>query len=141
MGSLLLGIGRGFVALQQAGLINRLPVLVGVQAAACAPLWAVSLHGGFGMQLVSEGETLAEGVRARYPLRGDALLNLVEATAGRFVAVEEAAILPGRDQLAHRGLFVEPTSAIVWDGLSQVVGQVPEPIVCILTGSGLKSSQ
>ncbi len=57
------------------------------------------------------------------------------------MAVEEKNILPGRDQLAHRGLFVEPTSAIVWDGLSQIVGQVPELIVVILTGSGLKAIQ
>ena len=39
-GSLLMGIGRGFETLQRVGLIECMPVLVGVQAAACAPLWA-----------------------------------------------------------------------------------------------------
>lgn len=140
-GGLLLGLGRGFAALQQAGLIAKFPKLVGVQAAACAPLWSASVYGPLGLQMIAEGETLAEGVRVRHPLRGDALLHLAAATKGQFVAVDEEKILPGRDQLAHRGLFVEPTSAIVWDGLAQVIDQSPQPVVAILTGSGLKSIQ
>ena len=141
-GSLLLGVGIGFNALQQARLITHLPVLVGVQAAACAPLWAAFNQETMGMvDQISEGETLAEGVRTRNPLRKSSLLRLVNATHGRFVAVDEERIIPGRDQLGVRGLFVEPTSAIVWDGLEQVIGHVPEPIVVILTGSGLKSYQ
>jgi len=138
-GSLLLGIGRGFEALQRAGLSARLPTLIGVQAAVCAPLWAAFTQDGAG-QPATEGETLAEGVRILHPLRSEALLRLVRTTGGGFVAVAEDRILPGRDELARRGLFVEPTSAIAWDGLAQVVGQVPEPIVVLLTGSGLKSN-
>ena len=139
-GSLLMGIGRGFETLQRVGLIECMPVLVGVQAAACAPLWAAFYEEEMnGIAQLSEGETLAEGVRIQYPLRGEIIIPLVRSTHGRFVVVEEENILPGRDQLAHRGLFVEPTSAIVWNGLAQVVGQVPEPIVTVLTGSGLKS--
>ncbi len=44
-GSLLLGVGYGFDALLRAGLISRMPVLVGVQAAACAPLWTAYIAG------------------------------------------------------------------------------------------------
>jgi len=141
-GSLLLGVGCGFKGLQRAGLINCMPVLVGVQAKACAPLWTAFNRGTLGVvDQSSENEALAEGVRARRPLRAESLLSMVRSTRGKFVVVDEDSILPGRDQLAFRGLFVEPTSAIVWDGLSQIVGQVPKPIVVILTGSGLKSYQ
>ncbi len=139
-GSLLLGVGRGFEALRKAGLIERLPRLVGVQAHACAPLWAVFEGGGAALSWVTEGETLAEGVRIRYPLRGDAVLQMVESSGGVFLAVEEADILPGRDQLAHLGFYVEPTSAIVWTALQQIVRDFPEPIVGLLTGSGFKSA-
>jgi threonine synthase len=138
-GTMLLGIGRGFEALHQAGVIDEMPSLVGVQAAACAPLWGMFTYGPAHLEHISEGETLAEGVRIQHPLRAEALIQLVQATQGRFVGVEEQNILSGRDELARRGLFVEPTSAIVWDGLTQVIGYVPEPIVTILTGSGLKS--
>ena len=137
-GNLLLAIGRGFKAMEQSGLISKLPTLVGVQARACAPLWAVFQYGAAGLGWVSEGQTLAEGVRIKYPLRGDALLQMVMENGGLFVAVDEEEILPGRDQLAHQGLYVEPTSAIVWGGLAQVVGQVPSPIAVVLTGSGYK---
>lgn len=139
-GNLLLALGRGFQALKKAGAINDLPHLVGVQARACAPLWAVFSYGAAGLGWVTEGETLAEGVRIKNPIRGDALLQLVAESSGLFVAVDEEDILPGRDELARRGLYVEPTSAIVWSALSQVVDQLPDPIAVVLTGSGYKSS-
>jgi threonine synthase len=139
-GGLLLGLERGFSALVNAGLISKVPVLVGVQARACAPLWALASYGADGLAWVAEGETLAEGVRVSFPLRGDAVLNAVESSGGLFVAVDEADILPGRDQLSRRGFYVEPTSAIVWEAVTQVAGRVPEPLAVVLTGSGLKST-
>jgi threonine synthase len=135
-----LGAARGFSALQKAGLIQNLPRLVGVQARACAPLWALSSYGPDGLTLVSEAATLAEGVRVRYPLRGDLVLKAVEETGGQFLAIDEQAILPGRDQLARRGFYVEPTSALVWNALEQGIDQMPDPVVVLLTGSGLKYS-
>lgn len=139
-GGLLLGIGRGFVALQRAGRIGELPALIGVQAAACAPLAALFEVGLAGLDLVTEGPTLAEGVRVRTPLRAQAVLELVNATRGRFVAVAEQAILPGRDALARLGFYVEPTSALVWTALTENLADLREPIVVILTGSGYKAA-
>ncbi len=140
-GGLLLGLASGFENLRRAGLIPSLPRLVGVQAIKCAPLWAVSTMGRAGLQWVSEGETLAEGVRVVFPVRGDRLLQAVESSGGAFLAVEEDAILPGRDELARRGFKVEPTSALVWDALAQLsASQLPEPVVLVLTGAGYKSN-
>jgi threonine synthase len=139
-GNLLLGIGLGFKSLQTAGLLDRLPTLIGVQARACAPLWAAANYGADGLAWVSEGDTLAEGVRVRHPVRGDAVLNIIAETNGLFLAVDEEEILPGRDQLALQGFYVEPTSAIVWSALQQLAPQIPGPVVVILTGSGLKST-
>ncbi|HIE58309.1 MAG TPA: pyridoxal-phosphate dependent enzyme [Anaerolineales bacterium] len=138
-GSLLLGVGRGFEMLRRAGAIAHLPRLIGVQVDACAPLWSAFTYGSLGLETISERETAAEGVRIRYPLRGDAVLKLTAASRGRFVVVQEENILPGRDQLSRQGLFVEPTSAIVWDALAQILDDAPPPVVAVLTGSGLKS--
>jgi threonine synthase len=137
-GGFLLGASRGFAALNKAGLIQHLPRLVGVQARACAPLWALSSYGPDGLAWVTEAPTLAEGVRVRYPLRGDAVLKAVEESGGMFLVVDEADILTGRDHLARRGFYVEPTSALVWSALAQVLDQMPDPVVALLTGSGLK---
>ena len=138
-GGLLLGIGRGFASLNRSKLIEQMPRIIGVQALACAPLWALFTYGGAGLDWVAEGETLAEGVRVRHPLRGDAVLKLVGDTNGQMIAVEEAEIQPGRSALARLGFYVEPTSAIVWDALTQLRDQLVDPVVVILTGSGLKS--
>ncbi len=137
-GGFLLGLGRGFAALQQAGVIERQPRLVGVQARACAPLWAISNYGQAGLAWVAEGPTLAEGIRVRNPLRGDAVLRLLAENSGLILAVDEEEILPGRDLLARQGLYVEPTSAVVVGAINQIIGKTPEPLVAVLTGSGLK---
>ena len=138
-GGLLLGIGRGFAALQHAGLIESQPKIIGVQALACAPLWALFTYGQQGLSLVSEGQTLAEGVRVRHPLRGDAVLRLVRQTGGLLLAVDEPEIPPAHQALARMGLFVEPTSAIVWKALELAREQLVDPVVVVLTGSGLKA--
>ncbi len=137
-GGLLLGVGRGFQSLLAAGVISHPPQIFGVQARACAPLWAVSTYGAAGLAWVTESPTLAEGIRIRAPLRGDAVLQMVSASGGRFIAVDEEAILPGRQALAQLGFYVEPTSAVVWSALEQVLPSMAEPVVVVLTGSGFK---
>ncbi len=141
-GGLLLGMSRGFDALQRAGNIARVPALYGVQAAACAPLVALFDMGMMGMSFVTEGATVAEGVRVRSPLRARAVVDAVRESGGRMLSVGEAAILPGRDALADLGFYVEPTSALVWqavkDMASQSASQMGGPVVAVLTGSGYK---
>ncbi len=139
-GGLLLGLYRGFKALKHACLTNSIPYMLGVQARACSPLWVLSTVGNSAMGFITEGQTLAEGVRVKRPLRAGTLLQMVEAGQGAFVAVDEADILPGRDELAKRGLYVEPTSALVWSALEQTIAHLPQPVVVMLTGSGYKSA-
>lgn len=138
-GSLLLGLARGFEALLASGAIRHLPRLIGVQAAACAPLAAWWQGGEETAKQVSEGETLAEGVRILRPLRPQAVVEAVKRARGCFVAVAEQDIREGRDQLARRGFYVEPTSAVVWGALARLSEDLPQPVVAILTGCGLKA--
>ena len=138
-GTLLLGAHLGFQALARQDLIQELPQLLGVQARACAPLWAVHQAGMAGLGWVQEGNTLAEGIRILNPLRGDAVLSAVEGTGGGFEVVDEAEISQGRQALAGRGFFVEPTSAVIWSALRRRLPDLPEPVVAVLTGSGFKS--
>jgi threonine synthase len=137
-GGLLLGASLGFQAMKNAGVIAQIPWIVGVQARACAPLWALATYGASGLAWVVEAPTLAEGICVRHPVRGDAVLQAVSASGGRFLAVDEDELLPGRAALAHLGLYVEPTSAVVWGALAQVINTLPEPVVVVLTGSGFK---
>jgi threonine synthase len=137
-GGLLLGLVRGFRALAAAGAIDKLPQMIGVQAAACAPLAAYFEAGVPGLGFVTEAPTLAEGVRIRSPLRMEAVVRGVADSGGRFLAVAEPDILAGRDSLAGLGFYVEPTSALVWPALQALLPQLPDPVVLVLTGSGYK---
>jgi threonine synthase len=137
-GGLLLGLARGFEALRLAGLASAGPKMIAVQARACAPLWAMFTAGPDGLRMVSENPTLAEGVRVRFPVRGDAVLRALHSSQGEVVAVDEDEIMPARDALAHLGFYVEPTSAVVWPALEQSIRQLPDPVVVFLTGSGYK---
>ena len=136
-GGQLLGAMRGFAALQRKGLIERQPYYVGVQALACAPGWAAYQGGMAAMETVEEGATVAEGVRVRHPVRVGAILQEM-GDGGCFVAVPEDEILPAAAALAEHGFYVEPTSALAYCALRQLPANLPEPIVLILTGSGLK---
>lgn len=136
-GGLLLGVARGFGALRVVGAVKHIPILVGIQAKACAPLWSRWKYGSH--TTGSEKPSLAEGVHVCNPLRGDALISVMRENGGRFVSVDEAYILSGRDELASRGFYVEPTSALIWHVLEQILPDLPDPVVVLLTGSGLKT--
>lgn len=137
-GGLFLGVLRGFKALVNAGLITALPYLVGVQAQPCAPVVnASNRQRGINMEH-EQGDTIAEGVRVQQPVRASAILRETPPGAGEFIAVPEEKILPACAALSRQGVYVEPTSALVWAVLNELAKKLPRPIILILTGSGLK---
>jgi threonine synthase len=100
-GGLLLGLIYGFEALVSAKVISSMPTFIGVQAGACAPLWAASKRGLSDIPLVEEQDTAAGGIRVHKPIRGKQLLELSKIHDVRFVVVEEKQIMSGRDCLAR----------------------------------------
>lgn len=136
-GGLLLGLAAGFAGLVRGGVLARPPALVAVQAAACAPL--ARAFDGRGTDMEHPLPTAAEGVAVASPARAPEAVAAVRASGGRILAVPEVRIQPARDRLARAGFLVEPTSALVLDALRQCP-DLPEPVVLVLTGSGLKVS-
>jgi threonine synthase len=139
-GSLLLGIALGFEALLTAGEIKNLPRLIGVQAANCAPLWKAFQQGSPLPIKVDQGQTAAEGVAITDPYHGKEVIAAVRRSSGAFLKVDEQELESGRNLLAKKGMYVEPTSALVHSAIQQIAEETPEPIVAILTGHGLKSA-
>jgi threonine synthase len=135
-GTLYLGVHRGFKALNRAGRIDQLPAMVGVQSNACAPVW--SAWSGSEWQ-PDEVDTLAEGIRIAQPLRMASLLDAAEESDGGFEVVDDDSIRRGLAELGRVGVFVEPTSAVVWEVLERADDRWPGPWVAVLTGSGMKS--
>jgi len=137
-GGFLLGLAYGFAALQSANALDVKPRLIGVQARACAPLWAAYKNESMDFEFIKGNRTLAEGVQVLNPLRKDAVLRAVIESGGFIHAVQEMEILEARHALAGLGFYVEPTSAIVWAALHDIADMLPDPIIVILTGSGMK---
>lgn len=142
-GTLLLGAYRGFQRLHQAGLIERLPQLHAVQAAACAPVYKAYRNGREAVEPVAPCQTAASGIAIGQPVRGGQILAAVRTTGGAVLSVAEDQIQQARNQLARQGFYVEDTSAVAIAALTELL-ETPEaagsgPLVVLLTGHGLKT--
>ena len=118
-GTLLLGVHIGFTRLREAGLIDRVPRLVGVQSAACAPLARAFRAGEPDAVAVTPGPTIAEGIRIDRPPRSRQILAAIRDTGGDIVEVTDDEIRASLRTLLSQGVFVEPTSAAAHAGLAR----------------------
>ena len=125
----------GFQQFHEIGKAQRLPRLMGFQAAGSAPL----VNGA----VVKNPETVATAIRIGDPVRGDQAMTAMNDSGGQVDAVTDEEILAAYGMLAaHEGVFCEPSSASSVAGLikAHAAGrfQKGERVVCVLTGNGLK---
>ncbi len=143
-GTMLLGLFLGFRHLLRAGLIPTLPRIVGVQAAAVAPLVAALAQPAPALPAIVASDTLADGIAITQPLRWRQILAAVRAAQGQLVAVSEDEIRQATQRWARRGLLMEPTSATAlaaYDSLSRRgLFESTAIVVAPITGSGVKSA-
>lgn len=123
----------GFCQYHQLGKSDRLPRMMGFQAAGAAPI----VNGA----PVAHPETIATAIRIGNPASWQQAVAAQQASQGEFNIVTDAEILAAYRLLASQeGIFCEPASAASVAGLLKVKDQVPQgaTIVCVLTGNGLK---
>ncbi|MDO9546498.1 MAG: pyridoxal-phosphate dependent enzyme [Pelolinea sp.] len=140
---LLMGMWLGFSRLLRAGMIKKLPRLFAAQ-----PEWLAPIHFAFTNDLEDIPEatptntSIAEGLAIVKPVRSKRILQALRESEGGTVIVSEDQIRIAYRNLAKRGFFAEPTSAVA----AAAIGRVREVmgnnalILATLTGSGLKSS-
>ncbi len=152
-GTLVLGAAIGFQELHAAGLIDRLPALIAVQSAACAPLAQAWSEGTEKPAAIAAERTMAEGIAIPHPARGAEILAAVRSSSGVILTVTEEEIAAAARDLARRGLLVEPTGAVPWAAVLAGRGSAPRDAwewqrtrdllsgtaIVPLCGSGLKS--
>ena len=144
-GSVYLGLYIGFQELRAQGVIAALPRLLGVQSAACCPIYTAHIAGRPQIDRSPQThETLAEGITAELPIRSQMLMKAIQETGGAVTVVNEMEIRDGLSALARNGIYVEPTSAVVVRAFDKFVDSeiIHEGnlTVSILTGSGLKAT-
>jgi threonine synthase len=123
----------GFNEYYKEGKCDRLPKMMGFQAAGSAPFVAG--------KPISHPETLATAIRIGNPANWDKAIAVKESSGGEFNPVTDGEILDAYRLLAgFEGVFCEPASAASVAGLLKVKDQVPNDatVVCVLTGNGLK---
>jgi threonine synthase len=141
-GNILSGIWKGFRDLAALGWIDRLPVLMGVQAegaAALAHAWAR----GDPDARPGPAQTIADSIAVGRPRDARFALQAVRETGGAFLTVRDEEILQAMQTLAREvGVFAEPSAAAAFAGLEKAVreGMVgeEEEVVVMATGNGLK---
>lgn len=143
-GCIIGGIHKGLKDLLTLGWIDKMPQIMGIQAAGAAPLvdaWERDIQ-GWEMRPQSV-HSIADSIVAGLPRDRNKALAAVRKTGGAYLRVTDQAILDAIPVIArHTGVFCEPAAAAAYAGLVQAVhtGRVDKDarIVVLLTGSGLK---
>jgi threonine synthase len=140
-GTLFLGAYIGFQELKEAGMVRKIPRLVGVQSASCAPLYRAYKKGWTEPRPFEKRKTVAEGIAIAEPVRGKQILKAIRWTDGEILTVTEKEIGMALKEMGRKGHFIEPTSAATIAGLAQYLKKKRrrEAVVSTLTGTGLKS--
>jgi threonine synthase len=155
-GCIIGGLHKGFRDLFALGWIERVPRLIGVQAAGSSPLVTTWEQHCSGEQLRTrdviqialhmppvDAHTLADSISAGLPRDRIKALRAVVETDGAYVRVRDQQILDAIPALARGcGVFAEPAAAAAYAGLAQALkDDLLDPddrIVILSTGSGLK---
>ena len=143
-GCIIGGVHKGLCDLLALGWIDRLPRIIGVQAAGSSPLvdaWERGLE-GWHMSSV-DAHSVADSIVAGLPRDRIKALRAVRDTDGAFVRVEDKEILAAIPTLAQGcGVFAEPAAAAAFAGLVKAKEQdlvsSSDQVVMLATGSGLK---
>ncbi len=125
----------GYQDYQQAKKIDRLPKMLGFQAAGAAPL--VLGHP------ITHPETIATAIRIGNPANKEGALQALKESKGQINSVTDEEILEAYQMVAHsEGYFCEPASAASVAGAFKLAKKKffknTDILVCTLTGHGLK---
>jgi len=133
----------GFTELQQLGLTEKLPRLLGVQAEGAAPLARSFKSGRDDLTPVRNPETVATAIRIGFPVNWRKAIRALRESDGSMVIVSDHEILSAQKLIARgEGVFVEPASAASVAALPHFLEEdvlsSESQVICIATGHGLK---
>jgi len=166
-GVILTGIYKAFIDLQRAGIIDRLPKLLAVQAEssdAITNYWESGIYTD-----AVKPATIADSISVKTPALAHWAVKAIIDTNGKAIRISDSEIQQAQLELArYAGVFAEPSSAATLAGLKKAIdkGWIPasegtteretgttkrdtemtdretglreEQIVLLITGNGLK---
>jgi threonine synthase len=138
-GVILGGVCKGFADLMDAGLIEKLPKVVCVQAEGSNAI-ALAYETGL-MSDIDRPVTAADSISVASPANGRMAVEWLERSKGRCVLVNDTEIAEAQFSLSgEAGVFVEPAAAAAYAGFEKDKDHIDpgEKVVVLLTGTGFK---
>jgi threonine synthase len=136
--------GKAFGELKAAGLIERVPKLIVVQAEGANPFAKLWRSNSKVLQPVEHPETFATAIRIGNPRSWKKALRAVKETDGLVMDVSDEEIAEAKELIGRDGIGCEPASATTLAGLHKLSAQKavdPEArVVAVLTGHALKDT-
>jgi len=138
------GIYKGFYDLKKLGLIDRIPLLIGVQAEGSSP-YVKAQKNNFILTPVN-AETIADSISVGIPRVFSQAIRIAKKQKGYFISVTDDEIMAAQSKLAKdSGVFLEPAAAAAAAGFIKEKSENTilsnEKVVIIGTGNGLKDTK
>ena len=142
-GCTIAGVAKGLMQMHELGFIDRVPRVLGVQAAGVDPI-AVAFETG-DLPADRAGETIADSIDVPVPRNWRKAVDRVRAAHGAFVRVTNDEIAEAMKATGARaGVFAEPAAAASVAGVKRAIEEgVIDPgadTLAVITGSGLKDT-
>ncbi|HVO37018.1 MAG TPA: pyridoxal-phosphate dependent enzyme [Candidatus Acidoferrum sp.] len=141
-GTLLLGVLHGFQHLLQSNVIKTMPKIVACQTKQVSPLYHRIKNTNYTPP--RKITSIADALVSTNPPLLDLMEKHLKKANGDAVTLEEKETIKAFTELARKGFYVEPSSAVAYAGhkkqLATMEASKEDTTVIILTGTGLKSS-
>jgi threonine synthase len=139
-GCTIAGIWKGFAEMHALGVIDRLPRLLGVQAAGVAPIpYAMEYDK---LPAPGDGTTMADSIDVQVPRNWKKAVNALRDGNGIVKCVSDEQILEAIRLGGKHGVFAEPAAAAALAGVMAALDDKTiksgESVLAMVTGSGLK---
>ncbi len=138
------GIGKGLREMKLAGMIDRVPRLLGVQAEGAKPILDAYYSGN---DLVpSDTDTVADSIAVGTPRNWRRAIQQIKISGGEMIAVSDEEILGAMRTTARLGgVFGEPAGVTGVAGVKRAIEKgiikANESVLAVITGNGLKDIQ
>ena len=134
---------RGYLELQRAGVISRLPRMVAVQSESAPPLLQAYRTGADRVPTLPYANSRISGINV--PFTGDHALAVIRQSGGSAVGVVDEEVFAEQARIGgEEGVWIEPASAVSVTALAGLLqrGEIgaDETVVCIMSGAGFKDT-
>lgn len=140
----LIGMWKAFEEMEQLGWVRgKRPKMIAVQAAGCAPVVRAFEQGAAVSQMWQDAHTAASGLRVPKPYGDYIILDILRASGGIAVALDDDTIFASlKDWASHEGLLLSPEGAAATAAYDHLLAtgylSKSDRVVLFNTGTGNK---